>query len=307
MFPTESHKHLVEYAFKSGRSQLGEGGGGLSDAEVKSIDFGSRLTDTLFGTGQMFNWTPPHIDPAITLIVSEAPKHAMTPGDMSVEAAQEEANKWIRTNTSKAWAKQREACMKHYDASRLNLERSRQSEALHSQRNDGRPIPAPHPIPVPSRKLEGDALTDFGRACHTYMDACSPAHYGWQRYKMPMRTAKITDPETGIVVGELETYDWVTFALEGLAHKKAEEEPPTAAQRDEAVLYMRAAFLTTFGNWWFSTAVRYEKDRNGVYDFLKQRGLSWKEDIIPKQDGFLEGAVSLTPPRFASTGFRHLG
>ncbi len=308
MFPTQHHTALVEFAFKAGGSSYWKsaGSGGLSAAEVSAIDYGSRLTDTLFGTGQLFNLTPPHVDPPITAIVSEAPKHAMTPGDMSVDVARAQAYKWISENTGLAREKQRASCMKNYEAVRLNNEKSKHIAEQHRMANNGRPIPSPPPVPIPTRTLEREALTFFGKACHTYMDACSPAHYGWQRYEMPVRTTKILDPETGIVVGEQESYDWVKFILEALAHKKKEDAPPTIAQRDEAALYMRAAFLTTFGNWWFSAAIKSEKDRNDVYDFLKRTGQSWNEDIIPKQENISAAIGSLMPPRFGY-GFTYLG
>lgn len=76
MFPTTIHSALIRYAFQEG----GSGNGGLSASEVSHIDYGSKLTDTLFGTGRIY-------DLPITLLISEAPKHAMTPEGMSVEEA----------------------------------------------------------------------------------------------------------------------------------------------------------------------------------------------------------------------------
>lgn len=310
MFPTQHHAALVEFAFKAGGSPYwkGVGSGGLSAGEASSIDYGSRLTDTLFGTGQLFNWLPPPIiDPPITLIKEQAPKHAMTPGGMAVETAQVQAYAWIHENTNEARRKQRESCMKYYEAKRLDDERSKRLGELHAQRNDGRPIPSPPPMPIPTRRLESSALTAFGKACHTYMDACSPAHYGWQRYEIPVRTEKLIDPETGFSIGEYETYDWLKFIAEGFAHKHAESAPPTIQQRDEAASYMRGAFLTTFGDWWFKKAVTSEIDRTAVYDFVKRNGKSWSEDIIPTQDppdvipirGTASvGAISVMPPGF---------
>ena len=200
MFPTQHHTALVEFAFKAGGSSYWKsaGSGGLSAAEVSAIDYGSRLTDTLFGTGQLFNLTPPHVDPPITAIVSEAPKHAMTPGDMSVDVARAQAYKWISENTGLAREKQRASCMKNYEAVRLNNEKSKHIAEQHRMANNGRPIPSP------------------------------PA------------------------------------------------------------------------------AIKSEKDRNDVYDFLKRTGQSWNEDIIPKQENISAAIGSLMPPRFGY-GFTYLG
>ncbi len=310
MFPTQHHRALIEFAFQVGGSTnwSGVGSGGLSGYEIEAIDYGSRLTDTLFGSGQLFQWIPPRIDPPITLIKQQAPKHAMTPGDMPVEIAQAEAFFWIKTNTDEARKTQRESCMKYYDAKKMDDERIKRLVELHAQRNDGRPIPSPRPVPIPTRQLVSSALTDFGRACHTYMDAVSPAHYGWQKYEIPERTVIVTDPELGIPIGEVKEYDWIKFLAEGFAHKHAESSLPTIAQRDEAAKYMRGAFLTTFGNWWFKKAVTSESDRTVVYEFVKSNGRTWSEDIIPTEAQtdpvpILNGSVGVTsPPTLVGTG-----
>lgn len=146
------------------------------------------------------------------------------------------------------------------------------------------------------------ALTAFGKACHTYMDSVSPAHHGWQEYKMPKRNVKVTDPETGIVVGEAEGWDIVKFARDGWAHKKTEGGQPTTEQREQAVLYMRGAFLTTFQNRWFCMAVKSESERRKVYGFVESLGLSWDHDLIPIDD-----MDSPLPKRTPGVNFRNSG
>ncbi len=96
---------------------------------------------------------------------------------------------------------------------------------------------------------------------------------------MPTVTVKMIDPETGIVVGENETADITKFIREGLQHKAEESAPPTDQQREEATLYMRGAFLTTFTNKWFKRAVKSESERQKIYDFLKTKGCTWSEDF----------------------------
>lgn len=261
MFPTETHTILIEYAFKSGIKD-----GGLSASEVEAIDYGSKLTDTLLGTGY---------DIPITLLVSEAPKHAMTPGDMEVEDAIKAAHKWIKDNTDKASETQK--------AADIQAEKARQELIKQHQQSNGKPIPTPAPNPyIDSGKMVASALTDFGMACHTYMDSVSPSHHGWQEYKMPKKKSYSEDPnEPGsIKFSETEnTRDWIKFFMEGLHHRAEESAPPTDQQREDATLYMRGAFLTTFTNKWFKKAVKSESERQKVYDFVKAKGSFWNEDF----------------------------
>ncbi len=260
MFPTETHTALIEYAFKEGVKD-----GGLSASEVEAIDRGSKLTDTLLGTGGK-------IDIPITLFVSEAPKHAMVPGDMSVEDAMKAAHEWIKKKTDSAYETQR--------AADIQAEKARQESATRHQQSGGKPVPTPGPDPNRNAgTLIVSALTDFGMACHTYMDSVSPAHHGWQVYKMPKMTVKSTDPETGVIIGEEEKTDWIKYGREGLQHMAEESAPPTDQQRKDATLYMRGSFLTTFTNKWFKKAVKSESERQKVYDFVKAKGSFWNEDF----------------------------
>jgi peptidoglycan hydrolase-like protein with peptidoglycan-binding domain len=263
MFPTKTHNALIEYAF-SDNSSYGKSGGGLSQAEVNSIALGSRQTDTYFGHGkEVAGW---EIDIPITLLISEAYKHAMVPEGKTVEEAQKLAYEWIKTNTSEARRLQRSADdtkQKYIDAHK-----------------EGKPVPTPRPDPnLSSGSMDLSALNTFGHACHTYMDFFSPAHHGWQKYKMPKMTVKITDPETGSIIGEQEKNDWIKYVQEGLQHKADESAEPTVEEKDNCVKYMRGAFLTTFTDKWFKRAVTSESERKKIYDFIKGQGLSWSEDF----------------------------
>ncbi len=153
MFPTETHKELIKYAFQEGGGQYGNGQGGLSALETDAIDYGSKLTDTYFGTGGL-------VDIPITLFISEAPKHAMTPEGMTVEEAIDAAHEWIQKNSNNARKIQREADER--------LEETRQELAVRQQQSNGKPVPSSAPNPyLDSGKMISEALTDFGRACHT--------------------------------------------------------------------------------------------------------------------------------------------
>lgn len=243
VFPTETHTSLIEYAFQEGKG----GNGGLSASEVSFIDYGSKLTDTYFGTGKWYDFP-------ITLIISEAYKHAMTPADMSVEDAIKKAHEWIRTNTSKARDIQQAV-----DVKRAEFDKNRREnpELGRLQR-----------VPV-SGEMQSTALTEFGRACHTYMDSVSPAHHGWQKYEMPK-----TIDHNGV------KNDIPRYIAEGILHKNEESDPPTTEQRDRAASYMRGAFLTTFGDKWFQRAVVDGAEREKTYSFLKSQGLSWNESLV---------------------------
>ena len=273
LFPTSTHQLLIEYAFFEGKSEYGDRGGGLSRVEVDAIVRGSRLSDTYFGHGYSIGGL--EIDIPITLLISEAYKHAMTPEGMTVDDARREGHKWIIRNTTEAWRIQ--------------------------QKKNVSPIPSPAPVPnVPTapkpRKLSLEALKFFGKACHTYMDSESPAHHGWQEYKMPKGTARIDDPR-GVQIGEYEFWDWWTFVHEGLQHKADESDTPTQSQKDNSILYMRGAFLTTFTNQWFKRAVKTEGERQKVYNFVRANGLSWEEDFSGQNRGDSNNLQQVKIPR----------
>lgn len=261
MFPTITHNYLVEYAF-SDSGRYGNIGGGLSGAEVNAIALGSRQTDTYFGHGKSIGgW---EIDIPITLIISEAYKHAMVPEGKTVEEAQKLAYEWIKKNTGEARRLQKsadDAKQKYIDAHK-----------------GGKPVPTPGPDPnLVSGSMDLSALNSFGHACHTYMDSFSPAHHGWQKYNMPKKNVVITLPSGEET--EMESWDLEKFISEGLQHKNDESAEPTAEQKDNCVKYMRGAFLTTFTNKWFKRAVTSESERQKIYAFVKEQGLSWDEDF----------------------------
>lgn len=73
MWGTDTHNFLIKEAFE-----------GLTAREIRLIQLGSRRVDTYFATGK---WH----DIPITLIVAEAPKHAMRPEGMSKAEAEQKA------------------------------------------------------------------------------------------------------------------------------------------------------------------------------------------------------------------------
>jgi len=83
-WPTETHALFINLAFK-----------GLSTAERGAMMLGSNSVDTLFATGGV-------IDVPITLIISEAYKHAMTPAGMTNEDAIDGADSWIEDGLNEA-------------------------------------------------------------------------------------------------------------------------------------------------------------------------------------------------------------
>ncbi len=256
MFPTTTHKKLIEYCFKEGgNSEYGNGGGGLSAAEVDKIDYGSRLVDTLLGTGYDF---------PITLFISNAPMHAMTPEGMSVENAQREALIWIEKNTLEARGIQQDIDISRWEWSE---KKKKTPELGYLER-----------VPLPG-EMSLTALTAFGKACHTYMDSVSPSHYGWQEYKIPKKTTTVAGRSGKIYEKELN--DWRQYVVEMFAHSDKESGEPTQSEKDDAVLYMRGAFLTTFANKWFTRAVKDSGERENVYDFLRSKGLRWDQDLVP--------------------------
>lgn len=249
MFPTKTHDKLVDYAFLVGGGAYGGGGGGLTAAETHDIAKGSRQTDTYFGHGKGIGDI--ELDIPITLLISEAYKHAMIPEGKTYEEAYKAAYDWIKSNTKEAKQIQAKA--------------------------DKSPKPSPAPVPgqpsrPPAARMESTALVAFGKACHTYMDAHSPAHHGWQKYEMPKKKVKIKVP----LVGEADVVvnDYKKFVEEGLAHKDEEAGPPTKEQKDACALYMRAAFYTTFSEEWFHRAVPSETVRETVIAFAKKSKLS---------------------------------
>lgn len=242
MFLTKIHTLLVQYAF-----QEGIGNGGLSASEVSYIDYGSKLTDTYFGTGTLF-------DIPVTLLIREAYKHAMTPEGMTVEEAIKKSHEWIKENTSKA-----QEIQQAVDVARADFD---------EQRKENPEMGRLQRVPV-SGEMQSTALTAFGKACHTYMDSVSPAHHGWKKYEIPK-----TVDEKGV------KNNIPLFILEAILHGMEESGDPTTEQRDQAISYMRGAFLTTFGDKWFHRAIIGEAEREKTYSFLKSKGLTWNENLV---------------------------
>ena len=70
--------------------------------------------------------------------------------------------------------------------------------------------------------------------------------------------------------------DWQKFAKEMLEHHQ-KEKTPTQEQRAEAIMRMRAYFLTTYGDKRFARAVKDKNERQKVYDWMTERGITWQQ------------------------------
>lgn len=207
-WPTEIHNLIIERAL-----------GGLSGREKEMIKRGSALVDTAFGTGGV-------ADVPITLLVSEAPKHAMTPGNMSVEQAVAAANTYVKEQMDKA----------------------RFWEGLSKNKKDG---------------LSDGALLEFGRGTHTYSDNTSPEH-GFKVYAVPQKEIVLFLPsgETFSYTGN----DWAKWAKDLLEHKAGESRDPTTEEMQRAVDDIRDYFYVTFGDEAFKRAVPDPTERQRIYD-----------------------------------------
>lgn len=194
MWTPEIHDELVRAAFAK-----------LTEREINLIQKGSRRVDTYFTTS---------FDIPITLIVSEAPKHAMTPEGMTKEEAEKKAQEWIIS--------------KLMEAARLQKSFEKQG----------------------GKSLAETALFSFGEACHTIMDMSSPSHAGFQEYRIPKKTVCVTIilPFVGAHCIPVAVPDIVKYIEEMKEHKKAESEMPPMDEIKQTIFLMRFMFWTTFGD-----------------------------------------------------------
>lgn len=238
-WPTEVHREMIHAAFAD-----------LTYDQREQIAYGSNLVDTYFGTGKIY-------DIPITLFVSEAYKHAMIPDGMSYEEAYAKGYGFATDQAAKA--------------------RSELGE---------------------SDDFVMDSLSEFGKGTHIYSDSTSPAHGPWGTYAIPkklilvprlkvttpnfLRTATLGDlPDCPFVCMEIEheyrvVNDWQKFAKEMLEHHQ-KEKTPTQEQHAEAIMRMRAYFLTTYGDKRFARAVKDKNERQKVYDWMTERGITWQQ------------------------------
>jgi RHS repeat-associated protein len=222
-WPTEWHDYFVKKALS-----------GLSEREIQQIQKGSRRVDTYLGSGTICDFP-------ITMIPSEASKHAMTPPGLTKQDAVKEAQAFVEVQKAKA------------------IEFQKLFEKQFGKGVKG--------------KLSLAALLEFGKGTHTYMDATSPAHRGFQAYTIPTREIVIINPDG--TETKFEETDWAKFIQEMLEHKDIEKGPPTTAEEVQTLILIRGYFLFTFGDEQFRRAVPNEKDRKAVYDYMKQQGIEY--------------------------------
>lgn len=192
MWGTDTHDFLVKEAFQ-----------GLTSREVYRIQLGSRRVDTYFGSGK---WH----DIPITLIISEAPKHAMRPEGMTKAAAEQKALEWINAKVNDA---------------------IRQQRTFKEQGGKG---------------LSETALFSFGCGAHTLMDWTSPAHADFQEYKVPKKVIFI--PSLSGLLYPMVVMDLKKYVKEGLEHKENEtHDKLTLNQKNRAIKSMQVLFRETFG------------------------------------------------------------
>lgn len=197
----ENHDRLLEEAFPG----LERGGGLLK------MKHGSRSVDAKLGV------LP------ITLIESQAPKHAMTPGykvrefmrqGMSREQAVEKAREWA-FGEAKSFVDS-----KGEEAKRLQVEYERQGGS----------------------GLSPKALYVFGEGAHTLMDNTSPVHRGFQVYDLEEYLSgdgSVFDVGAGM--------DVIGYAADMLRHKGEESHVPTAAETKETTEALHKYFRNVFG------------------------------------------------------------
>jgi RHS repeat-associated protein len=182
--------------------------------------------------------TGSYADIPITLLIANAYMHAMTPGGMTEDEARSLAEQFIEKN--------------------LN-------DAVTEQLNGFGPKQSDYPM------FSAEALTSFGQAMHTIMDNTSPAHKGFQVYAMPETTVYWH----GVPIKIANIPQWIQ---EGLEHKALESRPPTREELADNILSLRVNFLATFGNKAFIKAVPDAKQRQKIYDYMKENELNYTED-----------------------------
>ncbi|HEY5884685.1 MAG TPA: RHS repeat-associated core domain-containing protein [Pyrinomonadaceae bacterium] len=183
-WPKGTHDRLIEKAFP-----------GLTRREIRQIQRGSHSVDVKRGV-------------PITLIESQAPKHAQTPGSYvremgSVPAAQAramgESATFVATKTAEA---------------------------------------TQHQLAGNSSK----ALFAIGEASHPVTDNTSPAHAGFQVYSVPQTVVMVPGIGLPAVVP-----DAAQLAKELREHEAREARPPTPEEEKAAIDGLRAVYASALG------------------------------------------------------------
>ena len=195
-WPTKTHDYLIKQALP-----------GLTHDQIRQIQKGSQSVDVRRGV-------------PVTLIESQAYKHAMTPGS------------YVRQTGSEAGAKVIAA------GEMANFVITNQANAAAQQATY---------VQQGGKGLSPDALFTLGVSTHPLTDNTSPAHAGLQIYSVPTMTTMVPIPGTPGGVMPVTTVDPVQFAKDLKAHDDQESRPPTPEEEAAAVKEIRTAFGNVFG------------------------------------------------------------
>ncbi len=195
-WPTGTHDALIKKAFP-----------GLTHDQIRQIQKGSASVDVTKGV-------------PITLIESQAYKHAMTPGS------------YVREMGSEAAARVRAVGEMANFVITNEVKASGQQSAYAQRGGSG---------------LAPDALFTLGVASHPLTDNTSPAHAGFQIYSVPQMTTMVPVPGVPGGVIPVTTTDPMQFKKELEEHAAREAGPPTPEEDAAAVKELRTAFGNVFG------------------------------------------------------------
>lgn len=147
-----------------------------------------------------------------TLNPQNAHKHAMRKEGQLVEDAFKEYKAWVDS--------------KGKEAQRLQADYERQG----------------------GKGLAMTALTAFGNGAHSVMDNTSPAHRGFQEYKIPTKTVPTRN-------GPADVYDADKYARELSDHTLTESREPTEQEEVGTITALRDYFREVFGEAAYRRAV----------------------------------------------------
>lgn len=206
VYPPSTHDYLIEQAFPRLAAHL-----------LDAIKKGSREVDARYG-----------LIP-VTLIESNAPKHAMTPGTKIVELMSKDKNlsKDEAERLAREWA--RAQARKFVDANGERAKGIMQSVAR--MKNPKRRV-----------ALRITAYEAFGAGAHTLMDNVSPAHSDFKVF------VGISNYPTRNLDPTIELLDKAaTFLLDNWQHKQDENHEPSRDELSRVTSALRNFYHNVFG------------------------------------------------------------
>jgi hypothetical protein len=214
-WPTATHDEIIKKAFNT-----------LSVQKMSEIQKGSAAVDR--------NWRQPvKLVTESTLLESQAPKHAMTPGAMLREK---------KGNLAEA-QKAANAEMYQYIDDKL---KEAQKTFMAGENKNG---------------VNNAALYQFGEAMHPVMDNMSPAHHWMKLYDLkPYLDLAVISPAAADI----------RYGLDMAEHKEDEAREPTQDEMNAMVDEMRMRYLHTFGQEAYEQAVSKE-EREATERRLKKK------------------------------------